>query len=94
MSPITPNIEPKPSPQCRKPVADGFVKAVVAGRLRGGGYFDGSVPGSATLVVTGSDGLGLNQFCRRKFCLAVIGAPPVWPLISQGAEYKGVSSNN
>ena len=33
MNPITPNIEPKPSTQCRKAVAGGFLKAVLAGLL-------------------------------------------------------------
>ena len=30
MNPITPNIEPKPSTQRRKAVADGFLKAILA----------------------------------------------------------------
>ena len=41
MNPIFPNIEPKPSAQCRRPVAGGFVKALLAGLLLVVGYFGG-----------------------------------------------------
>ena len=33
MNPTTPNIEPQPSIQCRKAVAGGFLKAILAGLL-------------------------------------------------------------
>src|ERR1035441_1334697 len=33
MNPITPNIEPKPSTRCRKAIAGGFLKAILAGLL-------------------------------------------------------------